>query len=188
LTAHALRALWRLAGCDPSRFEKEFGVPAARGFRYLGRQQRPDGSWLPLWFGNQYAPDDGNPTYGTARVLAAYRDLNRMNDEEARRGVSWLLSSQNADGGWGGAVHTPSSLEETALAVEALLAAGPPATQAVNKGLDWLVQKVESGGLHTPTPIGFYFAKLWYFEKLYPIIFTTAALARARSSLATGDL
>src|SRR5205814_3207117 len=91
------------------------------GFAYLARSQRADGSWLPLWFGNQHAPDNENPTYGTARVLAAYRDLARMNSDPARRGVAWLLSAQNTDGGWGGAVQTPSSIEETALAVEVLL-------------------------------------------------------------------
>jgi squalene-hopene/tetraprenyl-beta-curcumene cyclase len=152
----------------------------SRGFAYLARNQRPDGSWLPLWFGNQRAPDDENPTYGTARVLAAYRDLDRMNEAIARRGVHWLLSIQNADGGWGGAANTPSSVEETALAVEVLIDAGPDAQAAVNKGLNWLVQQVEDGRLHDPTPIGFYFAKLWYFEKLYPIIFSVAALGRAR--------
>jgi hypothetical protein len=51
---------------------------------------------------------------------------------------------------------------------------------AVNNGLRWLVQQVEAGGLYNPSPIGFYFAKLWYYEKLYPIIFTVAALGRAR--------
>ena len=45
-----------------------------RALAYLAREQRPDGSWLPLWFGNQHAPDDVNPVYGTSRVLAAYRD------------------------------------------------------------------------------------------------------------------
>ena len=53
----------------------------------------------------------------------------------------------------------------------------------MNNGLAWLVQQVEAGGLYQPTPIGFYFAKLWYFEKLYPIIFTVAALGRARRTL-----
>ncbi len=171
LTAHTLRA-WQAIGWTAKATHRALG--------YLGREQRPDGSWLPLWFGCQHAPDDENPTYGTARVLAAYRDLDRMNEEPARRGVLWLLSAQNADGGWGGAANTPSSVEETALAVEVLLGAGPEAEAAVNKGLHWLVEQVEADGLTNPTPIGFYFAKLWYFEKLYPIIFTVAALGRAR--------
>ena len=160
-----------------------FAKAIATGTRYLARNQRPDGSWLPLWFGNQHAHDDENPTYGTARVLAAYRDLDRMNEEPAQRGVRFLLAIQNADGGWGGAAGTPSSVEETALVVEVLLDAGPQAEAAVNRGLAWLVEQVEAGGLYNPTPIGFYFAKLWYFEKLYPIIFTVAALGRARRKL-----
>ncbi|HMC67176.1 MAG TPA: hypothetical protein VKI65_19730, partial [Gemmataceae bacterium] len=76
-------------------------------------------------------------------------------------------------------------IEETALAVEVLLDAEPQAEDAVNKGLGWLVEQVEAGGLKNPSPIGFYFAKLWYFEKLYPIIFTVAALGRACRMLST---
>jgi squalene-hopene/tetraprenyl-beta-curcumene cyclase len=154
------------------------------GKRYLEKVQRPDGSWLPLWFGCQHAPDDENPSYGTARVLAAYRDLSLMESEPARRGVAWLLSAQNGDGGWGGAAKTPSTVEETALAVEVLLDAGPGAAPAAGRGLAWLCERVAAGGLHDPAPIGFYFAKLWYYEKLYPIIFAVAALGRARRRLA----
>jgi squalene-hopene/tetraprenyl-beta-curcumene cyclase len=187
LTAHVLRALtpWY----DGQIHQKVIYMGQLEalhdgGLGYLARHQHPDGSWRPLWFGNQHAPGDENPTYGTARVLAAYRDLNLMDSEPARRGIAWLLSAQNSDGGWGGAVNTPSSIEETALAVEVLLDAGPQAESAVERGLAWLIEHIEAGGLQQPTPIGFYFAKLWYFEKLYPIIFSVAALGRARRKFA----
>jgi squalene-hopene/tetraprenyl-beta-curcumene cyclase len=192
LTAHALRALaaWKKQSEADAFYDQAdrgylhfAGFPLAsvekdliRGLDYLANQQRPDGCWLPLWFGNQHAAEDENPSYGTARVLAAYRDLDMMDEEPARQGIAWLLKAQNADGGWGGGPGTPSSIEETALAIEILLDFSE-AESAVNNGLAWLVQQVETG--LEPSPIGFYFAKLWYFEKLYPIIFTVAALGRA---------
>lgn len=180
LTAHCLRALWVLGGDRPDYWKPLYGDLTDKAIAFLARQQRPDGSWLPLWFGNQHAPDDINPVYGTARVLAAYRDLNRAETDEARRGVAFLLGVQNPDGGWGGAKDTPSSVEETALAVEVLLDLAPPdARPAVEHGVEYLVRRVEDGTFTEPSPIGFYFAKLWYFEKLYPIIFTVAALGRA---------
>ena len=175
LTAHVLRAFHV---CFPHRSLRHI----QRGITYLQSVQRPDGSWLPLWFGNQHVPGEENPTYGTARVLAAYRDLHMMDSGPARRGVDWLLRAQSDDGGWGGAAGAPCSIEETALAVEILLDATPSAETAVNKGVAWLIERVERGGLKQPTPIGFYFAKLWYYEKLYPVIFTVAALGRARQS------
>src|SRR5262249_43508475 len=112
LTAHALRALRRLSR-DGEELRRLYGKAVASGLAYLAREQRPDGCWLPLWFGNQHAPDDINPTYGTARVLAAYRDLELLDTEPARRGAAGLLANQNEDGGWGGLLGTPSSVEET---------------------------------------------------------------------------
>ena len=162
---------------------------AESGLAYLARQQRADGSWLPLWFGNQHVKDDENPTYGTARNLAAYRDLGLMTADPARRAIAWLVAGQHSDGGWGGAPGAPSSIEETALAVEVLIDAGPSAEAAVNRGVACLVQHVEEGRLNEPTPIGFYFAKLWYFERLYPMIFTIAAWDAPgdRAAAATGS-
>ncbi|MGV2340750.1 MAG UNVERIFIED_CONTAM: hypothetical protein LVR18_44460 [Planctomycetaceae bacterium] len=48
-----------------------YAVAMQRGLAYLSKQQRPDGTWLPLWFGNQHHPHDENPLYGTTRVLRA---------------------------------------------------------------------------------------------------------------------
>jgi squalene-hopene/tetraprenyl-beta-curcumene cyclase len=205
LTAHALRALHVWQAHCPSLPTRD---AITRGLAYLARQQRPDGSWLPLWFGNQHAPDDINPVYGTARVLAAYRDLGLGDSPECRRGVAYLQAVQNPNGGWGGSQATPSSVEETALAVEVLLDladfpkneatpsanATPPQGEAGRtrlpeapaRGVAWLVEAVESGRFRQASPIGFYFAKLWYYEKLYPLIFTVAALGRALRK-STGD-
>jgi squalene-hopene/tetraprenyl-beta-curcumene cyclase len=50
------------------------------------------------------------------------------------------------------------------------------AAPAVRAGAAWLIERVETGRWREPAPVGFYFARLWYFERLYPMIFTVAAL------------
>jgi squalene-hopene/tetraprenyl-beta-curcumene cyclase len=274
LTAHALRALkaWQSyvgsAGweaCSSVRLD----AAVERGFLFLAKTQHADGSWDPLWFGNQYHPAEENPVYGTARVLLAYRDFGRLDTSEGQRGLDWLVVHQNLDGGWGGAglgaqaahelkqrgaratddaghavwlahasgvpqaeaatginasipspprlrlfngsaaknqeprtknrpetkdpldAHPQSTVEETALAVEALLSATDHDRKANDRiqnaaaaGLNWLIEAVETKQFTRCSPIGFYFAKLWYFEKLYPLIFTVSALGQAARRLA----
>jgi squalene-hopene/tetraprenyl-beta-curcumene cyclase len=184
LTAHALRALhaWRdlpVRGRDAAM---------ARGLAFMQNAQREDGSWVPLWFGNQDHPAEENAVYGTAKVLHALRDLGKHETSAWERGLHWLASVQNADGGWGCGLAPPesageskSSVEETSLAVEALLASGRRGTlhAPANRGLKWLVEAVGEDRNRASSPIGFYFAKLWYYEKLYPMIFAVAALGRA---------
>jgi squalene-hopene/tetraprenyl-beta-curcumene cyclase len=191
ISAHALCALaaWK-DNFHPSSFvtleegrayTRRMEIAIERGLRFLGYAQCSDGAWTPLWFGNQHAPGDENPIYGTTRVLMAYRALNLLDAAPARRGLQWLIRAQCADGGWGGAPQTPSTVEETALAVDGLLGCREFAgsNEALARGIRWLVESVEDGGFIEASPIGFYFAKLWYFEQLYPLIFTTGALGRA---------
>lgn len=202
LTAHALRAMhvWSTAWAEgtQSRRRARLKIAIETGLRYLERTQRSDGSWLPLWFGNQSRGDDENPLYGTARVLFAYRDLRLMSAEPARRAVQFLLSEQNGDGGWGGGPRLErgravgpeqSSVEETALVAEALLAAesDESAQLAVSNGLNWLCAAIEADRHRETSPIGFYFAKLWYYESLYPIIFTVSALGHALAQIERGE-
>ncbi len=177
LTAHAIRAISAWSGVASQVSEQR---ALRRGVEYLRRTQRADGAWVPLWFGNQQAPRDENPLYGAAQVLAAWRDLGLGNCAEAQRGLDWLLRAQNPDGGWGGDERVPSSIEETALALDAL--AGQPEGDSVRLARDracaWLLARIRAGGLDKPAPIGLYFAKLWYAERVYPALWTVSALGR----------
>ncbi len=79
---------------------------------------------------------------------------------------------------FGVSVGEVSGLEETAVAVEALISAenGPHPLPGTERGVSWLVEAVESGRHRETSPIGFYFARLWYYERLYPLIFSVSAL------------
>lgn len=189
LTAHAIRALrvW-----EELILDDRIAPAIVRGFDYLGRTQRPDGSWIPLWFGNQHRAGDENPVYGTARVLLAYRDFGRIDTPPSRRGLDFLVANQLPDGGWGSSPKADSppnsSIEETAAAVEALLAApdNPAWQPALEKGLQRLVSAVHENRWRETSPVGLYFAKLWYYEKLYPLIFTVSALGHAVHRFCSG--
>ncbi|HRU06064.1 MAG TPA: prenyltransferase/squalene oxidase repeat-containing protein, partial [Candidatus Brocadiia bacterium] len=177
LAAHALRALHAWRHALPGR---SLDRTLRRGLAYLRRSQRADGSWAPLWFGNQAAPGKQNPVYGTARVLAAFRDLDLCADAAALRGTQFLLAAQGAKGGWGGAPGVAPSIEETALALDAL--AGWPYNEEValacERGAAFLAEALAQGGLDRPAPVGLYFEQLWYWEKLYPVVWSVAALGR----------
>ncbi|HEV1284461.1 MAG TPA: prenyltransferase/squalene oxidase repeat-containing protein [Bryobacteraceae bacterium] len=184
LTAHAIRA-WRawlpeLPDADRTRVS----IAIRNALRYLQNSQQPDGSWIPLWFGNQHAPREENRTFGTARVILALCDAD-TSDAMLRGAVDWLIQTQNADGGWGGAANGVSSIEETALAARSLARVidTHPRPEALRSAVDWLRAHTSGGAAFPPTPIGFYFASLWYFEDLYPLVFTVAALRRIPAKL-----
>lgn len=184
LTAHALQAFaaWRMH--MPERLARRVDKAIRRGLGYLASAQRSDGAWIPLWFGNQRAPDQESPVAGTGRALIALREMDVEEYPElipmcdsARR---WLMTVQNGDGGWGAAGGVPSTIEETAFAVEAL--AGFGYIDNVRTGVDWLVRETRNGTEFKPSPIGLYFAKLWFSEDMYPLVFTASALLAAENA------
>ena len=196
ITAHALHAWITWWGTLPQTLNPRLIRAADRAVAFLCRSQRTDGAWVPLWFGNQFAANEENPLYGTGRVLPALAACSGLLTSAPamlnaiEKATRWLLASQDGSGGWGGAPGAPVSVEETALAVHAMASvrskvAGSPTIaasvldEALARGVNWLVDRIEAGTVTEPSPIGFYFAKLWYFERLYPLIFTVGALRQA---------
>jgi squalene-hopene/tetraprenyl-beta-curcumene cyclase len=218
LTAHALGAFGAWADSVSASLHGRIERATAEGLGYLQSAQKACGAWVPLWFGNEEAEDQENPVYGTARVLLGLFRLDSQwyGDYEAMAGraVEWLVSVQNADGGWGGDKGVESSIEETALAMNALAEAAAWAQahtavkseilstksetisksessndpnkdgakhrtlqEAVVKGAQWLLENAEGDSM-TASPIGLYFAKLWYYEELYPLVFAVSALQK----------
>ena len=302
LTAHAMRALLAASAILDRKPDK---TSLDRARRFLINHQQSDGSWLPLWFGNQDREDESNPIYGTAKVLAAA--VHFLDDSAVDRATNYLICQQNHDGGWGGGPSltqwleqsessasggegsrvgkinaTVSSIEETALALDSLLTVAkvrqvelPAESDAMNRfketreslaadkenqqhprsiteenqqydvgstkrssspspeskdptpqpiptkggpivkvsaetienkpasriteeskgleaqdavtdalcesiiqGTNFLIDGLESGRHRVAWPIGFYFAKLWYHEKLYPYVFSASALGK----------
>ncbi len=199
ITAHAIRAwlAWyeEVSIHDQRRIQK--GIH--KGVNFLKRQQRNDGTWAPLWFGNQFANPEENLIYGTTRVLLACtclhanREFRKCLVGESQRAIQWILEVQNNDGGWGSERNTPSSIEETSLTMEALShwvqvhsridkeamkidRRGKDILSAIDRAIEYIDQSTNKGTQFVPSPIGFYFAKLWYYEKMYPIVYTLAAL------------
>lgn len=228
LTAHFIRAIDQTIEASGAGQGSRLAIDHAlakrlrrcrrRAVRFLLEQQRPNGVWLPLWFGNQDNDDDENPIYGTARVLLASDGRDDLT-KAADHAIDYLLAIQNEDGGWGGgqsvadyrrnrldqtektndfASESSSSVEETAVALEAISnyvrnsryrpevrEAGrvTACEQAIIDAVECLTCAVAAGHHRHAWPIGFYFAKLWYYEDLYPLVFSTAALSAAIDAL-----
>ena len=118
VTAHVLEALGWLG------FDRHHAA-VERGYRFLRREQEPDGSWFGRW--------GVNHIYGTAAVLPALAAIGEdMAQPYVRRAADWIVAHQNDDGGWGETCASymddslrgkgPSTASQTGWALMALLA------------------------------------------------------------------
>ena len=96
-----------------------------------------------------------------------------------RKGNDFLVRVQNEDGSWGGDKNIPGTIEETSLAVSALISEKNLAI--CESGLKWLEETIKEKGFIS-APIGLYFASLWYDEKMYPLTAYLEALARTEEN------
>ena len=186
LTAHGLRAWLAWQPFLGPALDRRIARAVRRAVEFLSTSQRADGAFVPLWFGNQAEPREENPVFGTGRVLTGLASLTAPRvtrvDAVRRRAAGWLLAAQNQDGGWGGGPSVRSSLEETAVAIGGLVSARAACDdaavgEAVRRGVAWLLAATEGGRRFPASPVGLYFARLWYSEELYPFILAAGALS-----------
>jgi squalene-hopene/tetraprenyl-beta-curcumene cyclase len=201
LTAHTLLAWAAWRDRLHTRLQRRIDEGTRLALKYIEHSmQEGTACWKPLWFGNQHYDEVANLTYGTSRVLRLARlpGLKPYTLGKLSVGAMGLLALQNPDGGWGGAIACPSSIEETALAIEGLadflrghrtvdVRLADLIAAAIEKGVAYLAAATQNGTHFPPTPIGFYFANLWYFEKLYPVIYTVAALTRVANLMGRNE-
>jgi squalene-hopene/tetraprenyl-beta-curcumene cyclase len=159
----------------------------AQGIDYLRRTQLADGSWYGRW-GMNYI-------YGAWSVLCSLNAAGLTGDDPmVRKAADWLISIQNADGGWGedGASYKleyhgyelcPSTSSQTAWALLGLMAAGETKHPAVVKGIAYLQNTQGQDGFWAEdryTATGFprvFYLRYHGYSKFFPLW----ALARYRN-------
>ena len=184
ITAHAILAmsLW----CDvlPDSQQSRCRKSIARLKSWLAKTMMDEGSWNPLWFGDQEATSqfrveglefkvEANPVYGAATIID-YMKTAGITLTLAPK--DFLLKCQNPDGGWGGNRGVPSKVTLTAKAIGALRHFRPETDEAIRRAVDYLYARYETGTLYSREPIGLYFSRLWYSEDLYNPIYILTAL------------
>jgi len=181
LTARCLSMLAQL------RDEPKTSAAMRRALDFLYRDQRADGSWYGRW-GINYI-------YGTWSALCALHAAGVPHDTPAiRKAAQWLISIQNADGGWGedgtsyrldyrGHETAQSTASQTAWALLGLMAAGEIGSSAVERGIAFLRKTQDANSLWTEdqfTATGF--PRVFYLRYHgYPKYFPLWALARYRN-------
>ncbi len=161
-----------------------------RALNYLRKEQETEGCWFGRW--------GVNYIYGTSGVLAALGGIAPESQTLIKNGTNWLVSCQNADGGWGETCRSyndPSlkgqgltTASQTAWAIIGLLAAGEAtgdfAWEPIDLGIKYLVSTQRSHGdwyeaefTGTGFPCHFY---LKYH--LYQQHFSLTALGRYRQA------
>ncbi len=149
-----------------------------RGVQYLIDHQESNGSWYGRW--------GVNYIYGT---FLAMRGLEAAKCRESRpamqRGLDWVKSVQNADGGWGEScagyvknkyVPAESTPSQTAWALLALAAGGDKGSEHLTRGVRYLLNTQKPDGtwderLATGTGFpGVFYLSYHMYRQYFPLL------------------
>jgi squalene-hopene/tetraprenyl-beta-curcumene cyclase len=149
---------------------------------FIRKNQETDGSWFGRW--------GVNYVYGTMQVLRGLEAMGVDNHEPCiQQAAEWIRMYQNSDGGWGESCLSyddptkkglgPSTPSQTAWAIMGLLAAGDTRSDAVARGIAWLLRNQrKDGGWDEPEYTGTGFPRVFYLAyHLYRVYFPLIALA-----------
>lgn len=163
-----------------------------RALRYLRTEQEPEGCWFGRW--------GVNYIYGTSGVLAALALIDPQGwQSEIKQAAAWLVSCQNANGGWGETCASyddpklkgqgPSTASQTAWAIMGLLSAGEAtstyAEAAIERGVNYLTTTQKMDGTWDEdyfTGTGFpghFYLKYHLYQQHFPL----TALGRYQTML-----
>lgn len=178
ITAHAILAMGLWLPTLEGKLKAEVQKSLDRMLLWMEKSLTENGDgWVPLWFGDQDAADEKAPVYGTATAIDYLMSAHHPTATQlAQSQISFILRTQNADGGWGGNKGVKSKVTFTSRALSALSHFPDNYEEARQRGWNYLYQRFEAGTLYDREPIGLYFSRLWYSEELYNILFLLNAM------------
>jgi squalene-hopene/tetraprenyl-beta-curcumene cyclase len=158
--------------------------PAARrAIDFVWRGQEADHCWYGRW--------GVNYIYGTWQALVGLTAVGiSTSDARIQLAANWLKSKQQADGGWGETPRSyddpslrgsgPTTASQTAWALLGLMAAGCTESDAVRRGVDYLLDTQNPDGTwDEPWFTGTGFPRVFFLKyHLYRIYFPLMALGR----------
>jgi squalene-hopene/tetraprenyl-beta-curcumene cyclase len=172
------RVLEMLGECNLSLEDRR----VQKAIAYLIQEQESDGSWFGRW--------GVNYIYGTSGALAALSLIAPMRyQEQIDKGATWLVSCQNADGGWGETcgsyddkslkgtgISTASQTSWALLGIMAAMAGTKFAAQAtIDRGIEYLLNTQQSDGTWEEaqfTGTGFpchFYLKYHLYQQYFPL-------------------
>jgi sporulenol synthase len=153
-----------------------------KGKNWLIQSQCDNGSWFGRW-GVTYI-------YGTWAALTGLAAIRVKKDHPAiQKGIKWLCSIQQNDGGWGESCYSDQKMKyqklsfstpvQTAWALDALISFHDAPTVEIKTGIRRLLQLLEQRGEEWKYPVGSGLAGEFYvYYHSYPYVWPLITLSR----------